>query len=397
MELFSLNNREDQQYYYIPTIYALLAIWPAVGFLPPLPQVIVYAAPLLYAVYCFVHREYFDRWFLALLAYIPIELLLANPPSVFQSWPRYVLFAALLLCVSPVFQGEKLRAYRERIFLITMWACVFLGVGSFLGWFFNWNYMTSSVIDFIENYGWFGGLTPHSMMLGPIAGIGACFLASKAFSTKNALWWIVAIASLFAVFFSASRSATMAALAGIFVTLFRQSGSTSRFMKVGIVAFVISASTFSLWEGALSGVMKKNQGTTELNLESRQRLWEERIADFKSSPVYGVGFCAAKISKNSIIDKKTGRLESGTSWLIIFSMLGIIGACIVIPIFVRAFMTVYRKEGERNYLICGILTLFFVHMFAEGYIFAGGSFMAFILWLTVGVASDSKYETEPCD
>ena len=42
-------------------------------------------------------------------------------------------------------------------------------------------------------------------------------------------------------------------------------------------------------------------------------------------------------------------------------------------------------------LLCGVLTLFFVHMFAEGYIFAGGSFLAFMLWLTVGVATDSKY------
>lgn len=397
MELFTLNNREDLQYYYLPTIYALLAIWPAVGFLPPLPQVIVYAAPLLYAVYCFAHREYFDRWYLALLAYIPIELLLANPSSVFQSWPRYILFAAILLCVSPVLQGEKLIAYRERVFGITMWACAFLGIGSFLGWFFDWNFMTSSTKDIIYKVGTFGGLTHHSMLLGPIAGVGACFLVSKAFSTKNALWGMAAIASLFAVFFSASRSATMAALTGIIVTLFRLSGSTSRFMKVGVVIFVIAASTSSLWEGALSGVVAKNHGTTELNLESRQELWEQRIDDFKSSPVYGVGFCASKLRKGYSIDMKTGRLESGTSWLVIFSMLGIVGACIVIPIFVKAFITAYRGEEELNPVICGVLTLFFVHMFAEGYVFAGGSLMAFILWLTVGVAMDSKYKTEACD
>ncbi len=396
MELLSLNN-ENGKLHYPSLLYALVAIWPVVGFLTPLPQVVVYGAPLLYAAYSFFNRETYDKWFLALLAYIPVELFLASPPSVFQSWPRYVLFSALIMCVCPIFQGEKLRMFREHIFLCTMWACVFLGIGSFLGWFQGWNYMTSSAIDFIENAGWFGGLTPHSMLLGPIAGVGACFLVGKAFSTKNVFWWISAIASLFAVFFSASRSATMAALAGITVTLYRQSGTTSNFLKVGLVTFIIAASTFSLWEGALSGVVKKNQGTTELNFDSRQKLWEERIKDFKSSPIYGVGFCAAKISKNSIIDRQSGRLESGTSWLIILSMLGIVGACIVIPIFVRAFIAAYRGEEELNPVICGVLALFFVHMFAEGYVFAGGSFMAFMLWLTVGVATDCKYKTELCD
>lgn len=396
MEFVSLKD-EVGRLHYPSLLYALVAIWPAVGFLTPLPQLVVYAAPLLYAIYSFYNKETYDKWLLALLLYIPIELFLASPPGLFQSWPRYVLFSALIMCVSPIFQGEKLRMDRERIFLCTMWVCVFLGVGSFLGWFFDWNFMTSSKKDVIYQVGTFGGLTHHSMMLGPIAGIGACFLVSKAFSTKNVLWWVVAIAALFAVFFSASRSATMAALAGIFVTLFRQSGSTSRFMKVGIVIFVIAASTFSLWESALSGVVEKNQGITELNLESRQKLWEERIADFKSSPVFGVGFCATKIRKSYGIDMETGRLESGTSWLIIFSMLGIVGACIVIPIFVRAFMTAYKEEDELNPLICGVLALFFVHMFAEGYVFAGGSFLAFILWLTIGLAMDSKYKAEPCD
>lgn len=396
MELNFLRD-EEGRLHYPSLLYALVAIWPAVGFLTPLPQVVVYGAPLLYAAYSFFNKETYDKWFLALLIYIPIELLLASPPSLFQPWPRYVLFSALIMCVSPIFQGEKLRMYRERIFLCTMWACVFLGIGSFIGWFLGINYMISNAIDFITSAGSFGGLTHHSMMLGSIAGVGACFLVSKAFAGKHYLWWAGAAAALFAVFFSASRSASMAALVGIFVTLYRHSGSTSNFLKVGLVTFIIAASTFSLWEGALSGVIKKNQGTSALNYDSRQKMWDERIAEFKSSPIYGVGFCAAKISKNSIIDKQSGRLESGSSWLIIFSMLGIIGACIVITLFVRAFLTAYKGDDSLSPLKCGILALFFVHMFAEGYVFAGGSFLAFMLWLTVGVATDCKYIIEQCD
>jgi hypothetical protein len=75
-------------------------------------------------------------------------------------------------------------------------------------------------------------------------------------------------------------------------------------------------------------------------------------------------------------------------------MLGLIGAILVVPILFRSFKVAYRQKSDHGAVICGILALFFVHMFAEGYIFAGGSFLAFMLWLTVGVAMDCQYIEE---
>ena len=378
--------------HYPSLLYAITCIWPACGFLPAFPSVLVYAFPILYAAYCLGKQRSFNPLLLLLIVYIPLELLIVQPSPVFKSWPRYVLFLLLMMNVSPLFDGRALRSYRENIFKITMYACVFLAVGSFFARFLGINFMRTFYVSDGFQTGTFGGLTPQSMMLGPIAGIAACYLASWVYKTKRKVDWLWVVMALGAVMFSASRSALMAAIAGIIVTVYRQSGSASKLIQVGIVSFVIAASTFSFWGSALDNVIEKNGSAGGLTIDSREALWIARLADFQESPVIGVGFCAAAHYDYGV-DEDSGRFESGTSWLIILSMLGIVGACIIVPILFKAFFSAYKSKTELSAIACGILALFFVHMFAEGYIFAGGSFLAFMLWLTIGIATDCKYKS----
>lgn len=392
LDLDLLRNKNGKLHY--PSLlFALASIWPACGFLPAMPSALVYAIPILYAAYCLGKQKGFNSLLLLLVAYIPLELLIAQPSPIFKSWPRYILFLLLLINVSPLLDSNNLRSYRENLFKITIYACVFLGVGSFFARFLGINYMVIDDEFVAFGTGLFGGLTPQSMTLGQIAGIAACYLASRAFKTKRKVDWLWVVMALGAVIFSASRSALMAAIAGLIVTVYRQSGSASKFIQVCIVSFVIAASTFSFWESALDNVIEKNGGAVALNVSSRESIWMERWKDFEESPIFGVGFCAAAHMGGYGLDVKTGRLESGSSWIIIFSMLGILGACIIIPILFKAFFSAYKSKTELSAVACGVLALFFIHMFAEGYIFAGGSLLSFMLWLTVGVAFDCKYKS----
>lgn len=375
-------------------LFAIASAWPIIGFLPSLPSIVSYVIPIIYAIYCLTKMRGMDGLFLALLFYIPLELILARPSSVFHPWQRYVLFAVLLMNVSPLLQGDILRDQREQLFQLMMWVCVFIGVGSFFARFLGINFMKAGNMVFYNQAGLFGGLTKHSMLLGPIAGIAVCYLASIAMSKRRFIDWLWVVLALMAVLFSASRSSLMAALVGLIITMYCQSGSTSNFLRVAIIAIIIAASTFSLWDSALSGVIEKNGSTSALSFDSREELWDNRIEEFKSSPVFGVGFCSSTMASSSSVDLESGRLESGSSWLIILSMLGLIGAILVVPILFRSFKVAYRQKSDHGAVICGILALFFVHMFTEGYIFAGGSFLAFMLWLTVGVAMDCQYIEE---
>lgn len=381
---------------YIPTIvYVLLSLWAVVGFLPIRPPIVYYLFSIAYAFYCIINARKVDRLFLAFLLYIPFELLLTQPDSVFQPWLRYGLFFILLINVSPLLQSSSLRSYREHSFLFLAWACAFLGVGSFVARFLSINYMRlpdelDYGFDMINTAGYFAGLTIHSMILGPIAGIGTCFLVSRALLTKKMMYWALAILSLAAVFFSASRSATVATLVGVVITIYKQSRTSSRFLRISIILLVILASTYSFWDSLLVGVLDKNGSASSFNYDSRIELWEGGIKDFLSNPLFGVGFCS---TKNISYSLSTGQIESGSSWISVISMLGVVGALFIVSIFIRAFLRAFKRSDDWGPVICGVLVLFFIHMIAEGYIFAGGSFLTLMLWLTIGMATDENMTT----
>ena len=372
--------------------YALVGVLPVIGFAPQLPSIVVYLSAILYAAFCVNKSRGVDGLVLALLIYIPIELLLAQPPGIFRPWPRYVLFSLLLMNVSPLLQSPILRQYREDIFQCMMWMCVFLGVGSFFAYFLGINFMKVGTGDYLLQSSLFGGLTTHSMMLGPIAGISACYLSNRALVRGKFLDWIWVFISLFTVLLSASRSATMATIAGVAVTIYYRSATVSKFAKYVIIAILTLAISSPLWDSAFEGVLEKNGSTSELNYDSRAELWKERIAEFASSPLFGVGFCAIDTNASYGLDISSGRVETGSSWLIVLSMLGIIGAFIVVPIILRSLVWVRKRQDDLKAVLAGVLMLFIVHMVAEGYIFAGGSFLAFMFWLTVGVATDTKFK-----
>lgn len=383
-----------------PTLFfCLIAINPVMGFTPNLPSIVFYFALIGYAIYNLLLRiDVFNKSLLVFLTYLPLALIVNSPDAVFHSWERYILFAMLVLCVSPVITSKETIRNRRNMFKIVLLVCVIIGVGSFFAKLFGVNYMKTYNRDFMSKAGLFGGLTTHSMMLGPIAGIGALYMAYIAYLSRKKLYWVLSSLSAISVLFSASRSALAAMVAGFTIMLFRLSGSVNKFAITSVICIMIGTASFPLWGSALDSVRAKHEGNIKAGgaINSRDKLWTSRINEFRNSPIFGVGFCAIDrtTSKDMNLDKRTGMVESGSSWLIILSMTGFIGAILLIPVFVRSYFTAYRDEDSFSALVCGILTLFFVHMIAEGYIFYGGSQMAFMLWLTVGVAMDSKYLIE---
>ena len=370
-----------------------------VGFTPGMPSVVLYAALIGYAIYQLSrHGMEFNWGLMAFLLYVPLALLITSPDAVFHSWERFVLFALLLVCVSPIFTGEEAIRNRRDMFRIVLVVCVIIGVGSFFARFLGINFMRTYNRDFMSKVGLFGGLTTHSMLLGPIAGISAIYMAYLGYLMRKKTFFLLSFLSIMTVMFTASRSSLAATIAGITIAIFRLSGSINKFAVTIVAVIMLGAATFPLWGNAMDAVIAKNEANVRAGgaTNSRDKLWDARINEFKENPVYGVGFAA--IDRNSSgdtgFDVRTGMVESGSSWLIILSMTGLLGALMIVPVLLRAYMTAYRDDEKFSALVCGVLTMFFVHMLAEGYIFYGGSQMAFMMWLTVGVAMDCKYIIE---
>lgn len=380
-----------------PTFFFTLAVVnQVVGFMPSIPSTFYYVIVIAYALYCL--RAHFSINLLlgAFLIYVPFEILITHPDVAFRSWERYLLFGLILIVTSPLIQGDRNIIYRSKIFQMILIACAILGIGSFVGRFLGINYGSLGRTENTMGVGLFGGLTRHSMLLGPIAGIGSLYMIYLWYQTKKRiclLWGILCLAS---VMFSASRSALIATIAANVVMLYRMSGTGSRFLKIMVALVLVGSVTFPLWSGALDDVMAKQNANVASGgtFESRSDKWKVRIEEFKSNPAFGVGFAAidlsnAKAHGDSNLD--TGVVESGSSWLCILSMTGILGALCLIPIFLNAIMTAWRSCSVFSSVIVGMLVLFYVHMIAEGYVLAGGSFMSFCLWLTIGVGYDSRY------
>jgi hypothetical protein len=179
--------------------------------------------------------------------------------------------------------------------------------------------------------------------------------------------------------------------------LYKQTRTTSNFFRISAVIVVAAAISFPLWDSALDDVIAKNEANVAAGgmLDSRTNKWALRFEEFKSSPLVGIGFAAVDLRNSRAMDDVDliqGTVETGSSWLCILSMTGLIGALFLFPVFFHAFKIVWTRETESGPIILGVLSLFFIHMLAEGYAVAGASFLAFVLWLTVGLAYDQKEE-----
>lgn len=387
---FIWGNIRDTNFLVLLFVFAELT--KVAGFLPPIPDVVTYLILMMYSLYSLSHAKTYDVMFIMLLAYIPLEILITSPDSMFSPWLRYFLFAIIIISCTSLCASRKLVLMRARIFEITCLCCAILGVGSFFAYFLGINYMRVYNFSDVTIVGLFGGLTQHSMLLGPVAGVGTLYLADIALKRKNRILWALTAFCFICVLLSASRSAVLSTIAGILVLIRLRVNNIGKFFKYIVAIFIVFASTMPLWQNSISGLVEKQNKnvTSGSTFNSREDKWEQRIVEFKSSPIFGYGFASVdSANKDNSIEAGGKSIETGSSWLSVLSMTGVVGFFIIMRIYVRSFSLAYQWRKES--LLLSVLILLSVNMFTEGYIFFGGSFLAFLFWITIGVCSDRKY------
>lgn len=133
--------------------------------------------------------------------------------------------------------------------------------------------------------------------------------------------------------------------------------------------------------------LRDEKGTT-----SRTRLWNDRVEEFESSPIWGVGFGVAGIGD----DAKVGRVETGSGWLTVLSQTGIIGFILVLLSVKKAFLPLsVLREDDKLTLFSIVLFYFCIHSLFEAYMFQAGWYLCLIFWMLVGVLDDSKRYGSP--
>lgn len=380
---------------WMPFLFASMYAMKVLGFVPLPMDVIDYGLLIVTALYLFSKGTHFDGLLMALLLFIPLSIGLAAPDPVFRPWLRYGLFVILLIVVSPLLNSTFAKKFRYKILHGTLLACTAIAALSFIGYFFGINYMRNQydggVIDYVTNTaGTFGGLTTQSMLLSPISGIGVVtctYYALTRVRYKKYFYILVAVCTG-SMLFAASRSALIATICGEMVLYYFFSAKKSVFTKRIVTILLIGAISYPLWNRALDGINAKNVGDISqgVNIDSRSEKWKIRLAEFSDSPIWGIGFAA--VSKRDNYNEATGIIEPGSSWLAVLSMTGFVGFALFCSIFFRACRKTLYTYTPRGALLGGVLVLVGVHMLAEGHVFSGGSYLCFLVWLTIGVCTD---------
>ena len=308
-----------------------------------------------------------------------LSLMANDVPEKYNTSLRFTIFLLLVLSVGPLLYNANLVRFRkllyEQLTLVFMW----VGGVSF--------FCTMGLPSF--GYGHFSGLLAHSMLLGPVASLGGLYAFSKfiyAKDRKRTVYLSLFGLNTICVLLASSRVAALAYVFGFFVFLLfsRFPARNTYFVMIGLLGLFLAlgsgnqASFESETETVFSRDMEEN---------TREALWNDRIAEFNSSPFVGVGFAVQDDAINEQASQdEEGRIEPGSTYLMVLSMTGAIGGLAFLvfllkPFFNRQFLqqVIYGQPDK-----AAALGFFMVHFIAEGYIYSAGSLLAFTFWLLMG-------------
>lgn len=331
------------------------------------------------------------------LAFCVLSLIVNDTLPIFNAWARLVVYVLVLFVVSPMLSNSSVDKKRKSMLMYVMDVIIILSVLSFFCFFLGINLFVRLGEELEIGVGTFSGLMNHSMVLGPMSGLSSVVLLSYCLCENNKCLRIVYIGALFcclgACLLASSRIAVGAAIVGCVFVLFRRyRANLTKFSILLLLILAIGGITFPIWGGLTDFLVEKQADNIELGgsmMYSRERKINARIAEFKSSPITGIGFATVD-PKLDVVDFSNGRIEPGTSWLAVLSMTGLLGFSAFLIICILTFKKVMAHQN--TFFSCalgGMFVYYLVHFAAEGYLMAPRSFLNMLFWLILG-AIDSE-------
>lgn len=383
-------------------IMAFVPCWTALGFF----QIPSYVYPIFLVGYFLLFLGWtkrIDGKFCIILFTIFCSCLLATPLPIFKMWMRFANLSLILMVTTPLLASQKNFQLRMQAFkYLCAFFCV-IAFGSFICYFLGLNFVmmpwvTNSSNGVIMSPGTFGGLTMHSMLLGPMAALAMIYCSYKVFfpdsNRKTYVTYIycaLIAEMLLTTLLSASRGALGMGVVGVAVVIFvKYRGHLGKF--AGVIGIIFLAASFLLsYNSSFSVGMKQKQQANEEaggTFASRQYKLQNRIDEFEQNPIFGIGPNVIAPEHNSDYTP-FGNIEPGSSWMAVFSMTGLAGACTIAFVLIPTLRNLYvraKQRGGEYALLFASLVAFCMHMFVEGYIFSGGSYLCFTFWLTLGLS-----------
>lgn len=353
-------------------------------------EVMYYALFLLLFIIAISKSKITSIHFGMFLLYLACLLSIAinNVPIFFRSWERFCSFIIVTLILSPFIESAFLNRIRVRLFNYSQWLLQIIIIISFIFYLLGINF--SGRRDF-------SGIVGQSMLVAPIAAnvvISSIYYLTREvkMNTRAKSYFItLTIMALLSLLLAASRTALAAVSASVAIYALCVYRKNLHYLLKGVFVIAsIALLTFAYWNPYLDNVKNKNKGSISAGgmTSSRDEHWQSRVNEFKSSPFFGIGFATVSAEEEgATFDKNSGQVETGSSWLNILSMTGIVGLICFISIWFKDILYItklYRIDKHYSSYLFSLLVFWAFHMAAEGYIFAAGGFLFFCVWLLLG-------------
>ena len=366
----------------------LMCLRHAVGVAIPLS----FVSLLSLAVFLTSHprRSFLNKSLACFVAIYGLSLLLHPAPEPWLRTQRFLAFLIGMLCFSPLLTSDSLAKTRLRISAITYYvlsAMVFL---SFLVWLASFIRFGEDGIwkSGIHNYG-FCGIFKVGMVLSPVSAIiaitSAFLLLEGKCKIKPFLNGLILFTGIIMCVAGGSRIASVGLFLSLASLLIIKRHVLAQMLHSRLaIAMALSGTILLIASSpyALSVIRHKNMiGESHGSLfYSRERLWHDRIEEFASSPLTGIGYAnefPSERNKGSLTE-----IEPGSSWLALMSYGGLVGLGCFLWFSSSLARMLYRIRDDGRFPICLAILLFLViNAFTEGWLMFAGSIIFPVFWL----------------
>lgn len=370
-----------------------------IKFVPSLSTSIYYGVFALLGLIVLMDKNVRLNWGITLFFCICFLSIIGNNiPSYFHSMERFIGMILIVLCVGPLFYNDRLGTIRMKILSYLSWTFVCVSVISFF------LYLVYRPITITERGNLFGGITVHSMTMGPIAALATLYVIQylqyekdKIKKRRKIVLWIACFVCLLTAVLAGSRSALLALFAALLVWAWSYFNDTKKIIGYIVSALLLLALTFPVWWKYTETIQKKMEYSEQQGslLISRARKWEARIDEFKENPILGCGFASVKMPDAVVIPQNyKGTVEPGNGWLFLLSSTGLVSFVLFASFYGKILHALYKIKTKIALLLLSSLIFLGIHMMAEGYIVSSGNFFFFYLWLCLGTATCYIYSTK---
>lgn len=325
--------------------------------------------------------------YLFFISAVLFSIWLNDIPSFFKVWFRAIAFFSIVFVIGPFFVNDRLIRMRRLLFIRTLLVLRWVVLVSFL--------LKFIAPGMVTGQSGFNGLANHSMMLSPLAGVCVLYGFYRFYlsetNTERYKEIVYTSISFLVLMLAGSRGALVATLVGIvffYVRMYRT--RIGKLVQTGLFFLLFILSTSAVWWPYTERLREKMDLNKEVGsaTSSRDGLWTDRFNEFRAFPVFGVGFSSYNldyIQSEHSINKASGTVEPGSSWLFLLSSLGLYGfLSFLLPVsYVLYILYKDTTTGLNGGLVSSVIVLFAVHMLIEGYIVASGSYLCFLFWLTL--------------